>query len=132
MVYCIIIRLSSVFALQGGDVVDDRFEVGWLFGFYGPLLTERQRKLIALYCEEDYSLSEIAAQEGISRQGVHDAIRRGARQLEAYEKQLGLAARYQRLTEGLREGLRVLEAAPGEQAQQARDILATLLSQEEE
>ena len=63
---------------------------------------------------------------------MHDAIRRGARQLEAYEKQLGLVARYQRLTEGLREGLRVLEAAPGEQAQQARDILATLLSQEEE
>ena len=65
-------------------------------------------------------------------QGVYDANKRGARQLEAYEKQLGLVARYQRLTEGLRDGLRVLVAAPGEQAQQARDILATLLSQEEE
>ena len=117
---------------KAGMNVDDRFEVGWLFGFYGPLLTERQRKLISLYCEEDYSLSEIAAQEGISRQGVHDAIRRGARQLEEYETQLGLAARYQRLTEGLREGLRVLGEAQGEQAQQARAILATLLSQEEE
>ena len=87
------------------------------------------------YVEEAHAgeaVAEIAEQEGISRQGVHDAIRRGARQLEAYEEQLGLAARYQRLTEGLREGLRVLEAAPGEQAQQARDILATLLSQEEE
>ena len=48
----------------------DRIEIGWLFDFYGPLLTERQRKLLALYCNEDFSLSEIAAREGISRQGV--------------------------------------------------------------
>ena len=61
--------------------MDDRVETGWLFAFYGPLLTERQRKLLTLYCEEDFSLSEIAAREGISRQGVYDAVRRGARQL---------------------------------------------------
>ena len=112
--------------------MENRIETGWLFDFYGPLLTSRQQTLLALYCEEDFSLSEIAAREGISRQAAYDAVRRGAAQLESYEKQLGLAARYQRLTEGLREGLRVLEAAPGEQAQQARGILATLLSQEEE
>lgn len=112
--------------------MDDRIEIGWLFDFYGPLLTERQRKLISLYCEEDYSLSEIAAQEGISRQGVYDAVHRGARQLEQYERQLGLLARYQRLTTGLSKGLSILKDAPGEQAQQARALLATLLSQEEE
>lgn len=112
--------------------MDDRFETGWLFAFYGPLLTERQQKLLALYCEEDFSLSEIAAQEGISRQGVYDAVRRGARQLESYEAQLGLLARYRRLTEGLREGLDALRDAPGEEAQRARDILEQLLSQEEE
>lgn len=112
--------------------MDDRIEIGWLFDFYGPLLTERQRKLISLYCEEDYSLSEIAAQEGISRQGVYDAVHRGARQLEQYERQLGLLARYQRLTTGLSEGLSILKDAPGEQAQQTRALLATLLSQEEE
>ena len=59
--------------------MDDRFETGWLFAFYGPLLTDRQQKLLALYCEEDFSLSEIAAREGISRQGVYNAVRRGAR-----------------------------------------------------
>ena len=112
--------------------MDDRFETGWLFAFYGPLLTERQQKLLALYCEEDFSLSEIAAREGISRQGVYDAVRRGARQLESYETQLGLLARYRRLTQGLREGLDALRDAPGEQAQQARGILERLLSQEEE
>ena len=112
--------------------MDDRVETGWLFAFYGPLLTERQRKLLTLYCEEDFSLSEIAAREGISRQGVYDAVRRGARQLESYETQLGLLARYRRLTEGLEEGLEALRDATGEEAQRARDILARLLSEEEE
>ncbi|MGN0996504.1 MAG: YlxM family DNA-binding protein [Candidatus Ventricola sp.] len=112
--------------------MDDRLEIGWLFAFYGPLLTDRQRSLLSLYCEEDFSLSEIAAREGISRQGVYDAVRRGARQLEAYERQLGLLARYRRLTQGLEEGLEALRDAPGEQAQRAREILARLLSEEEE
>ena len=81
---------------------------------------------------EDFSLSEIAAREGISRQGVYDAVRRGEKQLEGYERQLGLLARYRRLTEGLSEVLEALRDAPGEQAQRAREILARLLSEEEE
>ena len=112
--------------------MDEKLVTGWLLSFYGPLLTERQQKLLALYCEEDFSLSEIALLEGISRQGVYDAVRKGARQLEAYEQLLGLAERYCRLTEGLEEGLDALRDAPGEQAQRARNILAQLLSQEEE
>lgn len=112
--------------------MDEKLVTGWLLSFYGPLLTERQQKLLALYCEEDFSLSEIAMREGISRQGVYDAVRKGARQLEAYEQLLGLAERYRRLTEGLEEGLDALRDAPGEQAQRARNILAQLLSQEEE
>ncbi|MBP3657034.1 MAG: DNA-binding protein [Clostridia bacterium] len=110
----------------------DRIETGWLFDFYGPLLTQRQRTLLALYCEEDYSFTEIAQQEGISRQGVYDAVKRAVRQLESYEQELGLLARYRRLTRGLGEGLEALRDAPGEQAQRARAILARLLSEEEE
>ena len=112
--------------------VEERLETGWLFAFYGPLLTQRQQKLLALYCEEDFSLSEIAAREGISRQGVSDAVRKGAAQLKTYEQMLGLAERYRRLTDGLGEGLEALRDAPGEKAQQAREILTRLLSQEEE
>ena len=112
--------------------MEDRIETGWLFDFYGPLLTDRQRTLLSLYCEEDLSFSEIAAQEGISRQGVCDAVHRGVRQLEHVEQQLGLLERYRRLTRGLEEGLCILRDAPGEQAQRARALLAGLLSQEEE
>ena len=111
--------------------VEDRIETGWLFDFYGPLLTQRQRELLALYCEEDLTLSEIAAQVGISRQGVHDAVHRGARTLAAYEQQLGLLARYRRLTGGLHEALGALSGAQGEQARRAGDILQRLLSEEE-
>ena len=111
--------------------MEDRIETGWLFDFYGPLLTQRQRELLALYCDEDLTLSEIVAQEGISRQGVYDAVRRGARTLASYERQLGLLARYRRLTEGLREGLDALEGAQGEQAQRAVEIFRRLLSEEE-
>ena len=112
--------------------MENRIETGWLFDFYGPLLTKRQQALLALYCEEDFSLSEIAAREGISRQAAYDAVRRGAAQLESYEKQLGLLARHQRMTQGLEESLEVLRDAPGEKAEQARNILEKLLMQEEE
>mgnify|MGYP004695416091 FL=1 len=112
--------------------VSNRIETGWLYDFYGPLLTERQQKLLSLYCNEDFSLSEIAAREGISRQGVYDAVHRAERQLEAYEKQLGLLARYRSMTQGLEESLNVLEGAEGEKARRAREILTRLLSQEEE
>ena len=63
---------------------------------------------------------------------MHDAVRKGAHQLESYEALLGLAARYRRLTEGLNEGLDALRDAPGEQAQRAREILERLLLEEEE
>ena len=112
--------------------MDEKLVTGWLLSFYGPRLTDRQQKLLALYCEEDFSLSEIAQREGISRQGVYDTVRKGARQLESYEQLLGLAERYRRLTEGLEEGLAALRDAPGEKAPQAREILARVLSQEEE
>ncbi len=112
--------------------MEDRIEIGWLFDFYGPLLTSRQQTLLALYCEEDFSLSEIAARESISRQAAYDAVRRGAAQLSGYEKQLGLLKRHLRMTQGLEESLEALRDAPGEKAEQARNILKKLLMQEEE
>ena len=112
--------------------MENRIEIGWLFDFYGPLLTKRQQALLALYCEEDFSLSEIAARENISRQAAYDAVRRGAAQLESYEKQLGLLNRHLKMTQGLEESLEVLRDAPGEKAGQAREILEKLLAQEEE
>ena len=69
--------------------IDRYVETALLLDCYGPLLTERQRNLLCKRFEEDLSLAEIAAQEGISRQAVQDAIHRGEQQLRTYGQKLG-------------------------------------------
>ena len=88
--------------LAGDDEVADmeqRVNLNYLLDFYGPLLTEHRRELMRLYCEEDLSFAEIADQMEITRQGVSDAVSKARRQLDDYEKKLGLAARYRALSE---------------------------------
>ena len=65
-----------------------------LFDFYGELLTDRQRQVYTSVILEDYSLSEVAEDLGISRQGVHDMIRRCNHTLEEYEKKLHLVEKF--------------------------------------
>jgi predicted DNA-binding protein YlxM (UPF0122 family) len=64
-----------------------------LLDCYGELLTEKQRTCMDLSCNQDLSLAEIAENEGISRQGVHDSVARAGALLEHYEEKLGCAAR---------------------------------------
>ena len=52
-----------------------------------------------LYYEDDLSLSEISENEGITRQGVHDSIRRSETVLLEMEEKLGLAARFAKVNE---------------------------------
>ena len=59
-----------------------------LYDFYGELLTERQQQVYESVVLEDYSLSEVAEDLGISRQGVHDMIKRCNHTLEEYESRL--------------------------------------------
>ncbi|MCI8299609.1 MAG: YlxM family DNA-binding protein [Lachnospiraceae bacterium] len=66
----------------------------YLYDFYGDLLTEHQRNIYEEYVLNDLSLSEIAQEEGISRQGVHDLIRRCDKILKGYEEKLHLLARF--------------------------------------
>ena len=61
-----------------------------LYDFYGELLTEHQRQIYEDVIFNDLSLSEAAQERGISRQGVHDMIRRCSRILQGYEEKLGL------------------------------------------
>lgn len=69
-------------------------ETALYYDFYGPLLTEKQAKIWDLYYQQDYSLSEIADEEGISRQAVHDLLKRTEKIFEGYEKKLGLIFRF--------------------------------------
>ena len=65
-------------------------EMGRLIDLYGGLLTEKQFDIMDFYYNDDLSLGEIADHYDISRQGVHDAIKRGDEALTEYEQRLGL------------------------------------------
>jgi predicted DNA-binding protein YlxM (UPF0122 family) len=81
--------------------MERNIELGMLLTWYGAFLTERQQTLLALHVDEDLSLSEIAESEGISRQGVHDALKRAESQLLEMEARLGLVRRTTAVQEGL-------------------------------
>lgn len=79
--------------------MQDRVELNLLIDYYGAFLTENQRELIGLYCDDDLSLSEIAEQRGISRQGVRDVIARSGRILSEMEDKLRLIERDRKVLE---------------------------------
>lgn len=70
-------------------------EFGLLYDFYGELLTGHQKQIYEDFVLNDYSLSEIAEQYGISRQGVHDLIKRCNRILTSYEEKLHMVEKFQ-------------------------------------
>ncbi len=91
-------------------------EQGLLYDFYGELLTEHQKKIYEDAVYNDLSLSEIAEMQGISRQGVHDLIKRCDRTLEDYERKLHLVKRFNDIKDKVRQ---INELAEDESAGQA-------------
>ncbi len=79
-----------------------------LLDFYGEVLSDNQREMMDLYYNEDFSLSEIADEIGITRQGVRDAVRRAEDMLDSLEDKLGLIARFDRLRAQRDEILEIL------------------------
>ena len=78
-------------------------EQGLLYDFYGELLTEHQRKVYEDVVFNDLSPSEIAGELGISRQGVHDLMKRCDKILEEYEAKLHLVAKFMKIRDMARE-----------------------------
>lgn len=74
-------------------------QIAVLLDYYGELLTEKQRDFISLYYDEDLSLAEIAENEGITRQGVRDSIKRAEALLFEMEEKLGFAKRFEKINE---------------------------------
>lgn len=74
--------------------MEEKIEQAYLYDFYGELLNEHQRKIYEDFVFNDLSLGEIADEEGISRQGVHDVVKRCTRTLEGYEEKLHLIEKF--------------------------------------
>lgn len=69
---------------------EKRFRLSLLLDAYGELLTEKQRKFLGHYYEEDLSFGEIATEYGVSRQAIFDSVKHGEEALERFEQVLGL------------------------------------------
>ena len=74
--------------------MDKLIERGLLFDFYGDLLTPHQQKIYSEAVFNDLSLQELSDEEGISRQGIHDLIKRCDKQLVMYEDTLQLISKF--------------------------------------
>lgn len=81
--------------------MDKKLTVSLLLDFYGQVLSEKQFHIMDYYYNDDLSLREISEILGITRQGVHDTIKRSEAFLEELEQSLGLYSKWQRLQQQL-------------------------------
>lgn len=93
-------------------IIEERIELSMLYDFYGALLKENQQRIFEASILEDYNFSEIAQEEGITRQGVYDIVKRVTRQLKLYEEKMGLVEKFReqkKLVEKLRDKLEEMD-----------------------
>jgi predicted DNA-binding protein YlxM (UPF0122 family) len=76
---------------------EKNLEINYLLDFYGEVLSERKRAVLEMYYNDDYSLSEIADEIGISRQGVRDIIKKSEEELIYLENKLGLFKKFRNM-----------------------------------
>ena len=80
--------------VKATDKLQEMMELSLLFDFYGELLGEHKKQIFSDYIWNDLSLSEIADETGLSRQGVHDVIKRCSKKLREYEEKLCLVKKF--------------------------------------
>ena len=114
------------------EELEHRVELGRLLDLYGPLLSERTASLMAMYIDEDFSLSEIAQTNGVSRQSVYDAVRRCEEQLTEMEQKLGLRARLDEISAGINRCKAVLDRAELSPADRLKELSAMLCELEQQ
>ncbi len=85
------------------EKLDEIVQQSILYDFYGDLLSDHKKQIFEDYVLNDLSLSEIAAEQGISRQGVYDIVKRCTQELKEYEAKLMLVKRFQAMKNKLGE-----------------------------
>lgn len=105
-------------------------EQALLYDFYGELLTDHQKEVYEQFVLEDLSLSEIAEAAGISRQGVHDLVKRCNKILEGYEAKLHLVEKFLSVKKKVQQMDELLEAEEqNESIQHVRQIAGEILEE---
>jgi predicted DNA-binding protein YlxM (UPF0122 family) len=104
-------------------------QMNLLYDFYGVMLTEKQRQFVELYYLDDLSLAEIAEQFEISRQAVHDNLKRAGAQLLEYEAKLRLVERFERRKAIMRQILELLKDLPEDKLVQLKPLLDELIEE---
>ena len=94
------------------NLLESFLQVSLLYDFYGALLTDKQRKCIEMHFLNDFSLSEIADEFGVSRQAIYDIINRTREMLVDYEGKLGLVRRYQTEQECIQDIFSIMKNLP--------------------
>ncbi|NLL72847.1 MAG: YlxM family DNA-binding protein [Clostridiales bacterium] len=84
---------------SGDTKLDEFVRLSVLYDFYGELLNDRKKQIFEDYFLNDFSLSEIANELGISRQGVHDIVKRTSKELWDYEERLSLVKKFTEVKE---------------------------------
>lgn len=102
--------------------LEEIVELSYLFDFYGALLKDSHRTIFEDYVLNNLSLSEIASERQITRQGVYDIIKRCRRRLRDYEDKLHLVRKFEQTREKLKEIERI--AKQGQDAGVAKEIAA--------
>jgi uncharacterized protein len=83
------------------EKLDEIVQQSILYDFYGELLSDHKKQIFEDYVLNDLSLSEIAAEQGISRQGVYDIVKRCTQELKDYETKLSLVSKFQTIKDKL-------------------------------
>ena len=103
--------------------MDKILEQTLLYDFYGELLTDHQKQIYEDVVLNDYSFSEVAEEKGISRQGVHELLTRAARKMFEMEEKLHVAARFQRVENGLEKCRAMMREGRYDDAERMIDAL---------
>lgn len=87
--------------ISGDSKLDELIYLSMLYDFYGELLPDNKKQVFEDYVLNDLSLSEIAEHMNISRQGVHDIVKRCTQELKDYEEKLSLLKKFAKIKDML-------------------------------
>ena len=103
--------------------MEEKLQQAYLYDFYGELLNEHQRRIYEDFVFNDLSLGEIAGEEGITRQGVADMIKRCGKKLSDYEKKLHLVEKFVSVREKVKQ---IDELLDGYEKENAEKLVADI------